>query len=257
MNHLLSITSSCLMLLCIVSCEKNKQLEEGKKIQLTKITTEWGFLSYTYDASGKLTMEEYVSDDDAHKTIYDNYGSLGELLGFTIVYEKGDETDLRCENIYDGAGRLIKMNKYDLGTGVLLSYCTIEYGDGAIIRRQYNPPATLWGTDEYILTADKKNIAKYLFYLGTSTTPNTTITYGEYDDKTNPNTLLPPGYSPERMVLSQNNPLSSVWLTASMPPDMEISYLYSYEYNGNGCPVKFSTASELRNSNVFYEYNVD
>jgi len=153
--------------------------------------------------------------------------------------------------------RMCTMSRYDLIAGVLLSYCTIEYGDEKIIRRQYNPPTTLWGTDEYILTADKKNIAKYFFYLGGSTTPNSTVTYGEYDDRKNPNTLLPSGYSLERMVLSQNNPLSAVWVTESMPPDVEISYRYTYEYNSNGCPVKFSTTSELHNSNVFYEYNVN
>jgi YD repeat-containing protein len=244
-------------MLCMVSCGKDEHIEEGRSIRLTKITTGSAVLSYTYDASGKLSMEQYAGGDDSYKTTYNNYGSKGELLGFTITYENDQETDLRCENEYDEAGRLVKMNRYDLITGVLVSYCTIEYGDDIIIRKQYNPPATLWATDEYILTADKKNIAKYLFYSKGSATPTSSVTYGEYDDKINPRTLLPSGYSPERMVLSQNNPLSAVWVTESMPPDAEISYIYTYQYNNDGCPVKFSTASELYNSSVFYEYNIN
>lgn len=259
MNHLLSIASSCLILLCMVSCGKDERVEEEKKIQLTKITTKSAVLSYTYDASGKLIMQQYAGGDDSYKATYDNYGSKGELLGFTIAYENDQETDLRCENEYDDAGRLVKMKRYDLSTGVLVSYYTIEYGDDTIIRKQYSPPTTLWVTDEYTLTADKRNIAKYSFYSEGSTTPTSSVTYGEYDDKKNPHTLLPSGYSLEKMVLSQNNPLSLVWWSAASmgSPEVEITSVYTYQYNSDGYPVRFSTASELYNSSVFYEYNVN
>lgn len=233
----------------VSSCKKDSTPPPPQKTRLAKSNfPAVGTFTYTYDAAGNMATEVYSGNasNPPSTTTFTNFDLKGRVTQYTRDFTSTIITDEKNIISYTADGKLDRVVAFVSSTGDYLGYNSFEYAAGKMIVKRYNLANNLTGSTEYTFTADGNNIAESKSYSSTGALRSTTV-YSNYDDKINPDNLIPIGYY--EIPVSKNN-YRSVSITNAVTGAV-ISFTATFEYNNDGYPTKRTTSTGSTNT---YEY---
>lgn len=219
-----------ILLACSKKNEPAPTAEKVKQIKLVRYTTQNGY-TFELKYKGDQLTEEIVTAKNAGTTSvstfsYQPSGQLKEITSDNL----GKSPNTKTVYIFSN-GKLIRTNYINTATNELINYTIIEYLADQIVRKRFSKDDVLAQKDEYTLTADGKN------YSSVKVSSGTTLLYTGYvlkmDDKNNPFSLMPVGYSTP---LNTNNVLSIDFVFSNNANNQ--SQRNTLEYNEIGYPTK-------------------
>lgn len=239
------------MAVVIMSCTKDKDTPAAKNTFMSKWAYVEGFdnasESYTLDANNKLSSSVYSSSAGSGKLISTTY--IRNAAGQVIKSDWG--TGYRTYE-YNTSGQLSKSSLY-YTADVVANYYVFNYSADGYERGSYSAAGVAGSKLVCTYTADKKNIAKEIWYYanGNVATQND---YSYYTTK-NPESVYPYSevYILDRGFVSQN----AVNITTFSAPGLaSSSTTHSYTYNDEGYPLthKETSSTSEASSTVTYEY---
>ncbi len=222
-------------------CKKKNQSPDNRKTYLKKEVYSFGSVAYSYNAEGKLLRTDYTDNSSAANnysitiTKYTAAGLIEELLADYT----GTSNDKKGVYTYNADGTVSKAMTYRLlpAGEILETEYNYTYTSGRIIYSIRNlstgaiiPQQETWKNIDDNITQVK--------YYGINGALVETRDYTAYDNKRSPFETVPVVMSG---INSKSNPLSFTRVVVSPASTAAISY--TYEYNGDGYPVKRTSSS--------------
>ncbi len=247
-SNAIPLVSVCIISLFLLpGCEKeNPEIKPADKdFLLSKILTEGKlYQEYIYNNNRKLIRVNYYYDDSVYHFESYTYNSEGKA----VVKEYSDDYYETYE--YDESGRYVKLNQHD-NDGEIYRVTEFTYdSNGQIEKGVINFRDVETWNISYSYDSSG-NVVTRIEGPEQGSQFSRSLSEFEYDDKKNPryNWGLPTD------IVQYNNPLryyNENMLSCALPPN----YIYQYEYNEDGYPVK-----EIRNrgetevyDTFYYEY---
>lgn len=249
-----------LFIAALVSCKKDKPVNPAaKQTFMSKWNMVYGvngaynaYESYTLDANNKLSNSVY--NESPAMSTPDNTSYTRNAAGQIIKARKSDGSYKTYE--YNSTGQMTKSSEYNKSE-TLTGYTLFNYSAGGYELASYLATGVEGYKYAYTYTADKKNIAKKVYYEGNGNIfYQTDYTY--YTTQKSPTSVYP--YSEIEQLGSGFSNQNAVSIATTTYPDGRppLGITYSWTFNNEGYPltVKRTYSNGTAPSNTIYEYIV-
>jgi|GEM_PF-2394786 len=252
-KKVLSITA---ILLLLTACRSSNDTEETPVDKQT-FMSKWIWVygsggtynaneSYTLDANNKLSSSVYTRNEATTTVINITYtrNALGQVI------KSQNESSYRIYE-YNSAGQLSKSSAYKASDGTLLSYYVFNYSADEYEQVSYSAAGVAGSKIVFTYTADKKNIAKEIWYYA-----NGNIAFqrqNSYYTTKNPLSVYPYSeiYMLDKGFVSQNAVNTETYSYDSGP---SYNTVYSYTYNEDGYALTQKEITGTEQTTTTYEY---
>lgn len=248
MKALTKILIAVALLLFFNACKKSDSPVPLKTYLSKTISSTTGSYTYTYDAQGRMTKENYSNGvtTQAWQSSLNVYDAQNRLVEMVTQSPTAAWPDIKSVMTYNASGKLATYYDYETGTPGHVGYYSFEYTGNTIIRRKYNGDGTINHRIEFVMDAVAANVLEARTYNAAGTLTLTTV-YGNFDTQKTPSQLYPVGLyiTPA----STNNFRTVTQTTAST--GAVTTTTFTYDYNADGYPTKRTSST---GATVDYEY---